>query len=642
MTKKITPFGSWHSPLSAKQLAAAAVAFGQVRCTADTVYWTEMRPDEQGRNAFMRCHTGHAPEECLPGFNVRSRVHEYGGGAFAVDRDIWVVNNDSDHGVYVIEGDKPPRQIASSNPDRRYTDFVIDQIRNRIICVCEDHGSGNIYPNNRLVVLEIHKPDGEGVLVSGADFYASAALSPDGSQLAWLSWNFPNMPWDGTDLWLADIDADGALTNTKKIAGGAMESIFQPQWSPGGELFFVSDRSGWWNIYCYRTDKDVAVYTKNAEFGLPQWVFGMSTYGFIGASRLFCSYTEDGKWYLDTVDLKTKEVSHIDSAYTDISNISTCHDSLYFIGASSVLGAAICRYELMSKKFTNIYCPAASTLDQTSISVAQAVQYPTADGSMVHAFYYPPCNSNYTGPRDALPPLLVKSHGGPTAATSSKLNNKIQFWTSRGFAVLDVNYRGSTGYGRDYRMRLNGHWGLADVEDCVAGARFLVDSGWVDKNKMAISGSSAGGYTTLCALIFSDVFGAGASYYGIGNLEDLVKDTHKFEAHYLDTLVGPYPQALEKYHNRSPVNYADRLSRPVIFFQGGKDKVVPPAQAENMVQILRNKKLPVAYIFFSNEQHGFRNAKNIERALESEYYFYTKVFGFTCADEIEPYKIENL
>jgi dipeptidyl aminopeptidase/acylaminoacyl peptidase len=447
------------------------------------------------------------------------------------------------------------------------------------------------------------------------------------------------MPWDGTELWVGELDPDGILVAAERVAGGPEESIFQPQWSPAGVLHFVSDRSGWWNLHRWRNGSVERLVAKDAEFGLPQWVFGLSTYGFETPNRIVCAYTEQGHGYLARLDTGTLALETLETPYTDISDVRVRPGYAVFCGASPTQSPALVRLDLATRQFEILRRSFDTTLDPAYLSSPRPIAFPTVDGTVAHALFYPPQNRDYQGPPGERPPLIVKSHGGPTSAATSALDLKTAFWTSRGFAVLDVNYRGSSGYGRAYRQSLYGQWGIADVDDCIHGARYLVESGEVDGNRLIIRGSSAGGYTTLCALTFHDVFKAGASYYGISDLETLVRDTHKFESRYLARLIGPYPQRVDLYHARSPLHFAQRLSCPVIFFQGLEDKVVPLDQAERMVEVLRAKGLPVAYLSFPGEQHGLRQAQNIQRALEAELYFYAQILGFELAEPVDPVPI---
>jgi dipeptidyl aminopeptidase/acylaminoacyl peptidase len=524
----------------------------------------------------------------------------------------------------------------------RYADAVVDAKRNCLICVREDHREKDREATNTLVAIPC---DGGAatVLVSGNDFYSSPRLSPDASRLAWLQWNHPNMPWDGCELWIGEIAADGAIANKKCIAGAIDESIFQPEWSPDGTLYFVSDRSGWWNIYRISESGAIeCVCEMEAEFGMPQWVFELSTYAFESADRIVCTFAEQGIWRLGLIDTHTRKLERIETPYTEISFVRASAGRAVFRAGSPLEPLSIIEMDLATRE-TNVRQRAGSfTIDSGYFSAPQPIEFPTENGLTAHGFFYPPKNRDFAAPANEKPPLLVKSHGGPTSATIAALMLSIQYWTSRGVAVLDVNYGGSTGYGRAYRERLNGAWGIVDVDDCCNGAKFLAARGEVDGDRLMIDGGSAGGYTTLCALVFRDAFKAGASYYGVSDLEALEKDTHKFESRYSNSLIGPYPERRDLYFERSPINFADNLSCPVIFFQGLEDRVVPPNQAEMMVAALRQKGVPVAYVAFEGEQHGFRRAENIKRALDGELYFYARVFGFELAEAVEPVPIENL
>ena len=450
------------------------------------------------------------------------------------------------------------------------------------------------------------------------------------------------MPWDGAELWVGEVSADGSLGDTECVAGGVGESIFQPEWSPDGTLYFVSDRTNWWNLYRYHAGTVEPLCEMEAEFGRPQWIFGMSTYKFVSSNQIICTYAQDGIWHLASLDTTTRSLDQIETPYTSISNLQTISGGVLFNANSSTEPASIVRLDLATRQFEVVCRASEIEIDAGYFSFPQAIEFPTEGGLSAYAFFYPPQNRDYTAPADDLPPLVVISHGGPTSATSTALDLEIQYWTSRGIAVLDVNYGGSSGYGRAYRQRLNGQWGIVDVDDCVNGARYLAENGYVDRNRLAIRGGSAGGYTTLSALTYRDVFKAGASYYGISDLEAMTRDTHKFESRYLDSLIGPYPEERDRYRERSPIHFTDHLSCPLILFQGLEDRVVPPNQAEMMVDALRAKGLPVAYVPFEGEQHGFRRSENIRRSVEAELYFYAQVFGFVPADTIEPVEIENL
>lgn len=639
---QIAPFGSWKSPITADVILAGTVGLDGIAIDGEDIYWIEGRPSEGGRNAIVRrAPDGQITEMTPPPLNARTRVHEYGGGAVTIgDRSIYFANF-ADQRLYRQTPDSEPQPLTPES-NWRYADGIIDKQRNRLICVGEEHiASGE--PTNNLIAVNLD--NGEiTILAQGQDFYAYPSLSPDGSRLCWISWNHPNMPWDGTELWMAEIKADGSVEQESclLIAGGKEESIFQPQWSPEGVLYFVSDRSNWWNLYRYTGSDIEPVWEMEAEFGMPLWVFGMSTYAFAGANRIACTYTKDGICHLATIDLGTLALAEIETPYTSIGRVQAEGDRLLFLGSSATEGTAIVEMNLGTKETVILKRSSDLEIDKGYLSVPQTIEFPTENGQAAYGFFYPPTNKDYTAPFGEKPPLLVKSHGGPTAATSSSLSLKIQFWTSRGFAVLDVNYGGSTGYGREYRQRLKDSWGIVDVNDCANGAKYLAEKGLVDGEKMAISGGSAGGYTTLCALTFTDVFKAGASYYGVSDLEALVKDTHKFESRYLDGLIGVYPERKDLYEERSPIHFTEKLSCPVAFFQGLEDKIVPPNQAEMMVEALKQKGLPVAYVAFEGEQHGFRRSENIKTALEGEFYFYSRVFGFELAEDLEEVEIINI
>ncbi|HEX6387563.1 MAG TPA: S9 family peptidase [Anaerolineae bacterium] len=640
--KQVAPYGSWKSPITSDLIVAGTVKLDQLVLDGEAVYWTEGRPSESGRYTIVKWTPGGGREEMTPaGFNVRTRVHEYGGGAFTVDEGPIYFSNFVDQQLYRQYPDNEPEPITPMGPFR-FADSVIDRQRNRLICVREEHGPGQ-EPVNTLVSLDLNKNEHEGlVLVSGNDFYAWPRLSPDGRRLVWLTWNHPDMPWDGTELWLGEFSPDGSLANVTMVAGGPNESILQPEWSPDGVLHFVSDRTNWWNLYRWHDGHVEALCEMEAEFGRPQWLFGQSTYGFESATSVICAYTQHGLWRLARLDTQTGTLSNIETPYSSIDQIHVDNGFAYFIGGSATRPGAIIRLDLNMVEMSVLRHSVNLSVEPGYLSTPEPIQFPTENGLAAYGIYYPPRNQDYEAPEGERPPLVVMSHGGPTSATSTMLNLEKQFFTSRGLAVLDVNYRGSTGYGRDYRQQLYGQWGIADVEDCINGARYLVNKDLVDGNRLAIRGGSAGGYTTLCALTFHDTFSAGASYFGVSDLELLAKETHKFESRYLDKLVGPYPEARDRYVERSPIHFSDRITCPLILFQGLEDEVVPPNQAQKMFEAVRAKELPVAYLAFAGEQHGFRRAENIKRVLDAELYFYGKVFGFELATPSEPVPIENL
>ena len=640
--RKLAPFGSWKSPITPELIASGTITLGQIALDGDDVYWVETRPAEGGRNVVVcwRPESGARDLTPMP-FSARTRVHEYGGGSFLVSQGAVYFVNFADQRIYRQQGEGAPQAVTTGDK-RRYADAIHDARRNRVVCVREDSAAGGHEPVNSLVAIPLDGKIAEQAIVSGSDFYSSPRLSPDGSRLAWLAWNHPNMPWDGTELWVGEVWPDGSLGKSEKVAGGAEESVIQPEWSPDGVLHFISDRSGWWNLYQWRRGRTESLCPMAAEFGRPPWVFAMSTYGFESSERILCTFVQEGRWRLALLDTRAGRLEEIETPYTDIREVRVAARHAVLSAGSPTTASSIVRLDLQKRRLEVLRRSSDIPIDPAFFSVPEPIEFPTEGGKTAHAFFYAPRNPDYTAAAGELPPLLVRSHGGPTSATATSLLWDIQYWTSRGFAVLDVNYGGSSDYGREYRQRLNGAWGVVDVDDCVNGARYLVEKGKVDGDRLAIRGGSAGGYTTLCALTFRQVFRAGASYYGIGDLEALVRDTHKFEARYLDRLVGPYPARRDVYRERSPIHFTDRLSCPVIFFQGLDDPVVPPNQAEMMVAALRAKGLPVAYLAFAGEQHGFRRAETIKRCLEAELYFYSRVFGFELADPVEPVPIENL
>lgn len=642
---RIAPYGAWTSPITADLITGGSIGFTQVALDGGDVWWGETRPAEGGRIAIMRRAANGSIAEAIPAeFSARSRVHEYGGGAFAVrGGTVWFCN-DSDQRVWMAEPGAEPRPLTPEGKTR-HADFSIDTARNRLVCVCEDHG-GDGEPENLLVAVSfaIGSDGGVAPFHRGRDFYACPRLSPDDGQLAWICWDHPNMPWDGTELWLADIAEDGSPANARCIAGGPDESIFQPEWSPGGVLHFVSDRTGWWNLYRWDGEAAEALYRSDSEFGRPLWQFGMTTYGFADEEMILACVTQDGMASLNLFGPRSGGRRPLDLPFADMENICVADGRAAFTAVGDGAPPVLALLDIWEGRHEVLRRSASFEIDPGTVSTAEAVSFPTgeAGAETAHAFLYMPANAGFRAPDGELPPLIVKIHGGPTAQTRTGFSLKTQYWTSRGFAVLDVNYRGSTGFGTAYRRKLDGQWGIADVEDCIAGARWLADAGRVDGDRLVITGGSAGGYTVLAALTFHDVFKAGASHYGIGDLMALADDTHKFESRYLDRLIGKLPEAETLWRERSPINHVDRLSCPVIFFQGLDDKVVPPNQAEAMVAALREKGIPVAYVPFEGEGHGFRKAENIKRALDGELYFYGRVFGFEPAGDVEPVEIEGL
>ncbi len=657
------PYGSWASPVSGALIAGATIRLGQIALHGSTIAWGEGRPLEQGRNVVVQRSADGSLRDLNPApFDVRTRAHEYGGGAFLLHASGLLFSHNGDQKMYRV-GETGEPVALTTLANMRYADAVVDSARSRVIAVREDHTHGSIDAVATLVAIGL--PGGtadaagtaqateaaqatETVLACGHDFFSSPRPSPDGRQLAWLTWDHPNMPWDGSTLWLADVAGDGTLSGTRIVAGGPTESIFQPEWSPGGVLHFASDRTGWWNLYRLNGDGDgaaaagEALCPMDAEFGQAQWVFGMSSYGFDARGDIVCVFTQAERSQLARIDAVTLQLHLIATPFCTISDLKVGSDFAAFIGASETAPSAVVRIDLVTQVCEVLRSASSSAADAAFVSRAEAITFPTEAGLSAHALFYAPLHPGFTGPAGERPPLIVMSHGGPTSATTPAFSWGIQYWTTRGFAVVDVNYGGSTGYGRAYRQRLAGQWGVVDVDDAVNAARFLAQRGSVNPARSAIRGGSAGGYTTLCALTFRSFFQCGASHYGIGDLEALARDTHKFESRYLDGLIGPWPEAQALYQARSPINFTERLSSPMILLQGLEDKAVPPAQAQAMFDAVRAKGLPVALLMFEGEQHGFRRAATIQRALEAELYFYGRIFGFTPAGNIDPVAIENL
>jgi dipeptidyl aminopeptidase/acylaminoacyl peptidase len=640
----LAPYGTWTSPVTPEAIAAGQVGLSQPGLDRGSAYWLEARPWEAGRTVLVRRTRGGDRRDLTPApFNVRTRVHEYGGGAYAVRDGIIVAANFADQRLYRIDQDgaAPHPLTPDSGGQLRYADMELDLAPERLLAIREDHRAGG-EPVNTIVALALSGGDEGRVLIDGHDFFSSPRLSPDRRRLAWLSWDHPNMPWDGTRLWTAEIAADGSLSDVREVAGGDREAIVQPAWSPDNQLYFVSDRSGWWNLYRAANGSVSATCPMSAEFAGPAWAFGMRWYGFLGAGTILACFSEGGRWDLGTIEVGAGTLDRLPSPYTEFSGLAIEYGRAVLRAGRPDGPAAIILLDPAGGQITEL-CTAGDLPAATSyLARPEAITFASEDGSIAHAFYYPPTNPDFRAPRGKLPPVIVKSHGGPTGSTSSELRLGTQFWTSRGFAVCDVDYGGSTGYGRAYRERLEGRWGEVDVLDCIAAARFLVAGRRADGRRLAITGGSAGGYTTLCALTFHDVFRAGASHYGVSDLEALAKETHKFESRYLDRLVGPWPEAAQVYRARSPIHHVDRLSCPIIFFQGLEDRVVPPNQAELMVEAMRRKGLPVAYLTFPGEQHGFRNAETIQTVLRAELAFYGRVFGFEPADGLSDLAIDNL
>ncbi len=632
MHQKTTPYGNWTSPITAAQVAASAKYLQNIQSDSEYIYWLESRPEEQGRQVVMRMSLlsntvyTHTP----PSYHVRSRVHEYGGGDYCVHHGTVYFCNDQDQRLYQQKEQTilPLTTAPKMSKAWRYADPICTPDSAHIIVIRESHHTHQTL--HELVAISTD-PDQPGIkiLATGYDFYSSPAISSDGQQLAWICWNHPHMPWDSTELWLAELSPNMELIHPRCIAGGPTESVMQPQWSPDDRLFFISDQNNWWNIYLYSPlyahDKKTAyspVCSMPAECAVPPWVFGIRTYAFLDAERVIVLSIRQGQSEIGMIDHHQYQPFSLPFTHL-IPTLSLYQNKIFMIGATSTVLPVLAEYELNSDTLQIHYKSASMSMDPDYISTAEALCFPTIDDESAYGFYYPPCNRDYVAPDTEKPPLILCCHGGPTAATHPSLNLKIQFWTSRGFAVMDVNYAGSTGFGKAYRHRLYQQWGKIDVADCVQATTYLIEKNRVDPHRLFIRGSSSGGYTVLCALVFYDIFRAGCGYAGIADLVSLqdIQD-NGFESHYFHTLIGPYPEEKSAYIARSPLYHADQLSSPVLFVQGLEDNIVPPQQAETMIAAMKKHDVPYTYITFSEEGHSLKKANNIQRALEKELNFY--------------------
>jgi len=652
----VVPYGAWPSPIDARDLVTGSSQPVEAWAESGVTWWSQTRPDQGGREEIVRAD-GTDPRPW--NWNARTRVHEYGGAAWWVHAGVLFSVDWSDQRLYRIAPGQAPVPITPTPAvpmSRRYADGRVTPDGAFCICVRESHDDGEV--RNEIVALPANPgPDPEEpvVLAAGPDFIAAPRISPDGRRLAWFEWQHPNMPWDTTRLWVGDLVQDGdriELRNRERIVGRSNESLVQPEWGPDGTLYVVSDRSDWWNVYRVSTTVGVGgdlellpVHPLAVEVGQPAWRFGQSRYQ-VGADAVWFTYSSADGAHLVRVgtdgSLRDEVLPFVALASLRLDRTTAGEGRIVAIGSQAtadpvVVEIAIDRPELT---VTVLNQAAESGLPPAAVSIPRSIDFPSADGRTAHAQLYRPASAEAQGPDDEKPPLLVAIHGGPTSAAGRAFRLSTQYWTTRGFAVVDVDYGGSTGYGRPYRRLLDDAWGIVDVEDACAAATWLAEQGLVDRDRLAIRGGSAGGFTTLAALATRDVFAAGASHYGVADLGALARDTHKFESRYLDGLVGPWPAAADIYQERSPLSHIDGFDRPLIVLQGDEDAVVPPAQAEAIVAALAAKQVPHAYLLFAGEQHGFRQADNIVRALEAELSFYAKVFGFSPAGSIEPVEIE--
>ena len=636
------PYGTWESPISAALTAGSTNGVLALQVDGEDLYWLESRPLEGGRYVLMKHNPGSEPQEITPqAFNVRTRVHEYGGRSFQVVAGTTYFSNFADQALYAqLPGNAPVQLSVSEN--LRYADCAHDPVHNRLLCVREDHRAEGEAINALVAVDLSGQPNDGTILWQQSDFVGYPRVSPDGSQMTWISWDHPNMPWDNVALWLAPIGADGKLGDPVRLNEGVDESVLQPTWAADGTLYFLTDRSGWWNLHRFDGERISAVHQLEAELGGPLWALGTKFFELLNDQQALVEYSSADGIKLGVLDLQSGTLQPYDLPYVAYASVVARDGVAYFVAGLSDAPSQIVALDLASGQTSVIRETGERVVAAEYLSEPEAITFPTAGGGEAYGYYYPPANADFTAPADELPPLMVLMHGGPTAATSAVFSAAKQYWTSRGFAVVDVNYRGSTGYGRAFRQALNGQWGIVDLEDAVAATEYLVAQKKADPNRLLIRGGSAGGYTTLSALAFTDVFAAGANYFGVSDLQALAEHTHKFESRYLDSMVGPYPEAKATYEARSPINALDGFNSPLITFQGLEDRVVPPEQSEMIYQAVKAKGTPTAYIAFEGEQHGFRSAENNITALQSELYFYGKVLGFAPAGDLPAVDIDNL
>jgi len=640
----VAPYGSWKSPITTDLIAGTTMGLGRIVLDGETTYWVEHRPWEGGRSVIVRRTPDGATVDVTPAeFSVGTRVHEYGTRGYTVADGVVYFANFEDQRIYRHRVGETPMPMTRGD-EARYGGMLADRRRNRIICVREDHSTEEDQAVNEIVAIDCEAEREPEILVTSNDFYSSPRLSPDGSSLTWLTWNHPNMPWDGTELWVAAVTDEGLVEAPTLVAGGVDEAVMQPEWSPEGTLYFLSDRSGWANLYRWNGHEVEAVLEMPTDFQKTHWWVGMSSYGFESEASIICIYVHNGIWTLARLHVDGGLLEPFDIPYNELGrgDLKVDERRVVFGGGSPTKHMSVLELDLATSGLEVLQLSSQTAVEEGYISVPEVIEFPTENGLTAHAFWYAPKNQDYGAPPNEKPLLLVTCHGGPHDSASIELNLEKQYWTSRGIGVLDVDYGGSTGYGRDYRERLIGEWGVVDVEDAVNAARYLIERGDVDEKRVAISGGSAGGFTALAAMTFRDLFKAGASHFGVSDLAGLLDDIHKFDTFSLVGLVGPYPLYRRRYEERSPINYVDQLNCPVIFFQGLEDTIVPAPQSEAMYRALRDRGIPTAYISFEGEYHGFTQAENIKRVLEAELYFYSRVFGFELAEPVHPVRIDNL
>jgi len=635
-------YGSWESTITPEKITEGGLRFSEIRSSGSDLYFLEGRPEESGRYVIVKQASDGKISDAIPKeFNSRNAVHEYGGGSYAVGQKNIYFTNWNDQRIYKVNGENvnPITKEPPFEKSIRYSDLTLSIDEEWLFCVRETHFEKE-EAKNELVAISTTE-NSQIVLCTGRDFYSSPRINPTNKEICWLEWDHPNMPWDGTELFIANFDLDG-LSEIKFIDGSKNISIIQPEWSDSGELIYISDESGWWNLKKYSENTTATILDEETDHGEPAWNFGVRTY-FLKDDYIYLrgSSKNNNKGLIRKINISGEIIEEIEVLHTSIGGLTHHENKALYIGASPVSNSEIVSYDLMKKNEETIKESNPVKIDIEEISIPEEISFPTTQNAIAYGYFYKPKNKNFQGESEEKPPLLVISHGGPTSATSNALNLSIQYWTNRGIAVADVNYRGSTGYGKKFRDSLKGNWGVYDTDDCIAAVDHLSEKGLVDSSRVAIKGGSAGGYTTINALTFHDRFAVGATYYGIADLSVFIDDTHKFESKYLESLIGKYPEEKERYYERSAINFTDQLSCPMIIFQGTEDKIVPPSQAEIMAQGLRDKKIPFSLIMYEGEQHGFRQSKNIISSLESELYFYSKVLGFKPFDKLNEIEIEN-
>ncbi len=644
MSKKVKlQYGSWDSSITSDLIVNGGLKFSEIRSNGSEVYFLEGRPEESGRYVIVKQTSKGNISDVIPKeFNSRNAVHEYGGGSFAVGKKNIYFTNWDDQRIYKVDGENvnPLTKEPPFEKSIRYSDLTLSIDEEWLFCVRETHFE-KVEAKNELVAISTTKSS-QLVLCTGRDFYSSPRINPTNNEICWLEWDHPNMPWDGSELNIGNFDLDG-ISNKKLIDGSKNISIIQPEWSELGHLIYISDESGWWNLKKYSDNKKSTILDEETDHGEPAWNFGVRTY-FIKDNFIYLRgpSKDKNKGLIRKINISGEIIEEIEVLHTSIGSLSFIDNKALYIGASPVSNSEIVSLDLEKKELNTIKVSNSLAIDNEEISMPEEITFPTTENAIAYGYFYKPKNKNYQSDSQEKPPLLVISHGGPTSATSNSLNLSIQYWTNRGIAVVDVNYRGSTGYGRKFRDSLKGNWGVYDTDDCIAAVDYLSEKGLVDSERAAIKGGSAGGYTTINALTFHDRFAVGATYYGIADLSVFIDDTHKFESKYLESLIGKYPEEKDKYYDRSAINFTDQLSCPMIIFQGTEDKIVPPSQAEILAKGLENKKIPYSLVVFEDEQHGFRQSKNIKASLESELFFYSKVLGFERNEKLCEVKIENI